>query len=139
VVAHRERRSLLEEWQRVRDRSMVYAPDGAEDLHYDIHRDNAIDVAPIATEVDKVDSNAVGIPDEEGAERDYGAVDCSDLRVQSVDTELHVALVELQERHAPHLWHLDTFPSEGECSLNVCPLSVGQVRQIDVANEHNKK
>jgi hypothetical protein len=118
---------------------MVLAPDGVEDLHCDIRRDNAIDVGPIATEGDKVDSNAVDIRDEGDGERDYGAVDCSDSPVQSVDTGLHVALVELQERHAPHLWHLDTFLLEGECSLNVCPLSVGQVRQIDVANERNKK
>ena len=56
------------------------------------------------------DNNVVGIDAEEDDGHGCGAVGCSDLRVQSVDRELHGLLVEPLGLHVLHSLRQDTFP-----------------------------
>jgi hypothetical protein len=112
---------------------------GVEDSHYDIHKDSETPGPILSSAGDRDDNNAVDIDDVEGGERDYGAVGCNDLPVQSVDREQRELLAEPLGPHVRHSWHPGTFPWGAECASNAGLPWAAAVLRTGAVNEHSTK
>jgi hypothetical protein len=128
----------LEVLRQAKDNYTVAAVRDGVLLHYDNHRDSAVE-EQIGMEEGMVDSNVVDIDDEADDEHDYEVADCNDSQERNVDMVPHVVLAEQPVLHVLHLLHQGTFPLEGVYVSSVYQRRVEQDLQTGVANGHNRK